>query len=345
MTKKAKFGSKNTSVKSDSSVISLIFKIVVSIFLTLYAIVLLYLLFWAFINSMKAYSQFDFNAMGLPSKKAIEKFYETNPLGWVILPERLAEFEEAIRFGNYKKIFNFLRVEKRVGYFSWFSGDKAVQSYANAGFIKLSINTLLYAGFTTFAHVFVCYSTAYITAKYKFKWSGVMYGFVVFSIGVPLIGSQPAMVNTLQKFNLFSNWVGLFCMTATYGGMYYLVFFAFFESLPDSYIEAAEIDGASQLSVFFKIIIPLGIKTILTITLILFVSKWNDYSTAYIYTPTIPTLAFSVYELVHKSNAMFSAHEVHKMAGTLVLTIPLLILFVFLKDKIMGNVSAGGLKG
>jgi ABC-type sugar transport system permease subunit len=211
---------------------------------------------------MKAYSQFDFNAMGLPSKKAIEKFYETNPLGWVILPERLAEFEEAIRFGNYKKIFNFLRVEKRVGYFSWFSGDKAVQSYANAGFIKLSINTLLYAGFTTFAHVFVCYTTAYVTAKYKFKWSGVMYGFVVFSIGVPLIGSQPAMVNTLQKFNLFSNWVGLFCMTATYGGMYYLVFFAFFESLPDSYIEAAEIDGATGVNAFFNITIPLLSPTI-----------------------------------------------------------------------------------
>ena len=153
---------------------------------------------------------------------------------------------------------------------------------------------------------------------------------------VPTVGTQPATVKLLQDLNLFGRYGGMLLMRCCFGGMYFLIFYGFFEGLPDSYVEAAEIDGASQLSVLLTIIIPLGIKTILTITLILFVANWNDYSMSYIYMPSIPTLALAVYELAHIGYKHSSlTGDVYKIAGTMMLAIPItVILFSARKPQV-----------
>ena len=151
-----------------------------------------------------------------------------------------------------------------------------------------------------------------------------------------------------MDLNLYSSHLGMLIMRANMNGMYFLVFYAFFEGLPDSYMEAAEIDGAGQFSIFTKIVIPLGIKMVLTVTLLLFVQNWNDYSINFIYMPTVPTMSYVLYKLVH-DNAFFSQVADKtvptKFAACFILVAPIIILFIIFKDKMMGNISAGGLKG
>ena len=130
-----------------------------------------------------------------------------------------------------------------------------------------------------------------------------------------------------------------------FGGMYFLVFYAYFKGLPDTYAEAAEIDGASQFRVLVMIIMPLAIKIMSTVFMILFVQLWNDYRTALIYMPTHPTLAYAVYHVAIYTNKGAFATIPAKTASCITLAVPILILFIFFKDKIMGNVTLGGIKG
>lgn len=343
--------SKKTGIANENGAASLIYKIVVFTILVFYSLLIVYLLYWAFINSIKSFEQFSFDAMGLPSKDKITNFYmnnPNNPYGWIVLDERLASHAAALNFGNYKMTLKYLSVNKTIGYFSiWSSQPLVATTGGDADLWKLTLNTLYNAGVCSGTQVIVSYTTAYITAKYRFKFSNFVYMWAIIIMGIPIIGSTASMVDFLQDFGLYSNYLGLLLMRTSYAGMYYLVFYAFFEGLPDSYIEAAEVDGASQLSTYIRVVLPLGIKTLLTVTLIQFVGSWNDYSTSFIYMPTIPTLAYSIYELAHsgKSDPLFTAATVHKMAGCLTLISPLLLLFIVAKDKLMGNVSAGGLKG
>ena len=123
------------------------------------------------------------------------------------------------------------------------------------------------------------------------------------------------------------------------------MFYAFFESLSDAYIEAAEIDGASQLRIFLYIIVPLGIKMIGSVALIHGVQFWNDYQAPLLYTPTLPTISYGVYYLVNVGGNA----ELKTVPGTItccmLLALPLLVVFIALRNKLMGNMSMGGIKG
>lgn len=307
------------------------FKTIIMLILIVYTISIIFVIFWGLMNSFK--SMTDFNAQALSFPK----------LG--VLPVDAAEYYEALKFGNYLEVFREFTYQKTASYFSIFS-DTPVLVETDANIFTMLFNTLYSAGFCSLLAVVINYIVAYLAAKYKFKFSAVLYGYVIASMSIPIVGSTPSMIDVLQKLNFFSTYYGMLAMKAGWGGMYFLVFYAFFEGLPDSYVEAAEIDGASQFNVLIRIIMPLGIKMIGTVGLIQFVAAWNEYNMSFLYMPTIPTLAFGVYNLAHRAAAkpQFSG-IVYKIAGCMILVMPILILFLFAKDKIMGNISAGGLKG
>ena len=125
--------------------------------------------------------------------------------------------------------------------------------------------------------------------------------------------------------------------------MYFFVYHAFFKGVPDAFREAAEIDGASDFTIMVRIFFPLAVKIILTVFLIQFVALWNDYQTPLLYLPTHPTLAYGVFYLSY-----FQLHEWYhtpiRMAGCIMLVIPILIIFIAFKNKLMGDISLGGIK-
>lgn len=314
------------------SKVDLCFKIIIFAVLALYVLSILYVLFFGLMNSFKHEDDFLYysGVMSLPK----------------VNPEFPEKFYEALKFGNFKKVLDNFIIRGQANYISLFSGGKEISFQNESRFGSLLLNTLYLAGVCSFVEAFVCYATAYVCAKYSFKFSGFIYTVVICVMTIPLVGTAPATINVLQKLNLFSTPIGMLMMRANCCGMYFLIFYAFFEGLPDSYVEAAEIDGASQFNVFITIIIPMGIKTIGTVTLILFVQNWNDYSMSYVYMPTLPTLAYAVYEITYRTDLHNQVNRtVYKLAGCMILAIPVTIIFVCFKDLIMGNVSAGGLKG
>ena len=305
------------------------FKTVLMVILFIYTISIVFIVGWGFMNSFKEELHFEtFNALSFPKLP--------------IRPENVNDYKGSWGFGNYLTVIEHFNYQKSLSYVSIFSGNVTAQT--DAGIFEMLLNTLYMAIVCSAAQVVVCYTTAYLASKYKFKFSGILYGIAIAMMSIPIVGSTPSLLDTLMDLGLYSNRLGMLAMRATYGGMYFLVFYAFFEGLPDSYTEAAEIDGASQMGIYLRIILPMGVKMLGTVVLLLFVANWNDYSMSFIYMPTIPTLAFGVYQLAHGGNPMFDG-LVYKIAGCMILVVPTTILFLCAKNKIMGNISAGGLKG
>ncbi len=206
------------------------------------------------------------------------------------------------------------------------------------------INSVLYAGVGSVLKVLGPSIVGYLCAKYKYKFSTIVYTYVVFVMVTPIMGTTTATLNLVRYLGIYDNWFGLFIRFFTFANMYFLVFYAFFAGISNSYAEAAEIDGASQFSVMVTIYMPLASKMIGTVVLLQFVNAWNDYSTALMYMPTHPTLAFIIYKITQNTTVTKVAGIQLTCAALMMLAVPTLILFVLLKNKLMGNLSLGGVK-
>ena len=126
--------------------------------------------------------------------------------------------------------------------------------------------------------------------------------------------------------------------------MYFFVFLSIFKGIPNAFAEAAKIDGASHFRVFVLIMLPLVKTTFFTVLLIRFIEFWNDYQTPLIYLPSFPTVARGLFAF-NLSTANEIASVPGKLAGAMVMLLPILVVFVLFHKRLMGNLTMGGLKG
>ena len=305
--------------------------IVTFVILIVYAVSLLLPLLWGVMTSLKSFADFDNNLLGLPS---------------------LQESKEQLLFSNYSLVYQNFSFRVTSSYFVGFSLDTLVGKDMIVTFGGVILNSIVYAvGGAVVAAIVPCI-VGYLCAKYKFKFSSVLYAIVIFVMVMPIVGATPARITLLRRLNLFDSLWGSLIEKLSFTNMYFLVFFAFFQGIPDSFAEAAEVDGASQLRILLSIMFPMAIKMITTVALILFVQYWNDYNTPFLFLPTHPTLSYAVFKVVVRKDFVWTtenAYEMHfapaQIAACMMLALPIIVIFIAFKNKLMGNVSLGGVKG
>lgn len=309
--------------KQEKGIFNKVFVISVCVLLALYALALLFLLGWGLLTSLKSRTDFLFseNVLGLPNMEFSK--------------------EELTQLSNYKLIFENFNFTKKVVFYS---GDRLITHESKSNFFSLIGNTILYAGVGSLIAALVPAIVAYTCVKYKFRFSKILYAVVLFVYIVPVVGNYPSAITVLRGLGIYDTFAGNYIQKFSFTGMYFFVYWAFYESLSDTYAEAAEMDGASQLRILSSIILPLSIKMIASVWLILFVQQWNDYQTPMLYLPTKPTLAYGVYYMTQINHSGKLTQTPTKIAGCMMLALPILLAFIFLKDKLMGNVSMGGIK-
>lgn len=222
------------------------------------------------------------------------------------------------------------------------NGEKVGQDVRNFG--DMFLYTILYAGGGSLINTLVQCLTAYLCARYAYKLSGIVYGAVIVAMVLPVVGSLTSEIALARTLGLYDSIWGTWIMRANFLGMYFLVFHEMFKALPASYSEAATIDGANDWQILWKIGLPLAKNTFFTIFLLNFVAMWNDYQVAMVYLPSYPTLAVNLHWLQHKSDGLSTESQV-KMAGTFILLVPVLTLFLCFHKRLMGNLTIGGVKG
>lgn len=192
--------------------------------------------------------------------------------------------------------------------------------------------------------VIVSAMTSYVVAKYNFKICKFVYGLAIFIMIIPIVGSLPAQYLLYNQLGLKDS--PLILVTYAGGfGFNFIILYGFFKSVSWSYAEAAFIDGASDLAVFIRIMLPQTVPALVSLFIIAAIGVWNDYMTPMLFLPNFPTLSSGLYwfkELM--SNSGEGSYPIY-FAGLLLSLIPIMALFVGFSETIMQNTVAGGLKG
>lgn len=208
---------------------------------------------------------------------------------------------------------------------------------------EMLLYSLLYAGGCAFVSTACCCMMGYATSKFKYKLNKVIYGFVLIAMILPLVGSLPSQIVVFRTLNLYDTMIGMWVAKFNFISVYFMVFHAIFKGLPVSYSEAAKIDGAGNWRIFLSIMLPLVKVTFVTVFLLFFVSYWNDYSTPLLMMKSYPTIALGLYYFRFRQTPDTSPRPV-QLAGAIMVFIPILLLFIAFRKKLMGNISLGGLK-
>lgn len=227
-------------------------------------------------------------------------------------------------FVNFVEAWTKIRVRDQVGVFGMFT------------------NSLWYAVGGAAVQVTFCTLTAYIISKYKFWGSPIIYWVAIAQMMIPIVGSLPAQYKLFYNLNLMNNPLLLVAFASGLGG-YFLIVKSTFDSVSNSYMEAARIDGAGHYRIFFQIMLPQAIAPVFTLFLLSFITYWNDYSTPLLYLPEMPTLVTGLMVFEKEMNA--SQNWPIFYAGTVILLMPVLLVFSIFANRIMESISMGGLKG
>lgn len=203
--------------------------------------------------------------------------------------------------------------------------------------------SVLVAGFGTLATVFTSSCAAYVVAKYKFPGRNVIFGVVIFSLIVPIVGALPSQIQLMNAMGLNDKVIGCIFLYSGGFGSNFLLLYSFFKNLSWTYVEAAKIDGASDFRIFWNIILPMAKGPITAVTILTLIGLWNDYLTPSIFLSSKPTIAVGIY---YMQQAMLGKSEYPLFFATIILTLfPIVLIFCLFSKTIMENTSVGGLKG
>lgn len=183
---------------------------------------------------------------------------------------------------------------------------------------------------------------AYAIARFRFPGKDFLYSVVLFVNVIPIVGNGPAAFKLLNGLNMVNNPWTIWLYWAGGFDFAFVVLYGYFKGISSTYSEAAMIDGASNLKILFKIILPLVFPCMLAVMINQAISVWNDYSTPMIYLREYPNLAYGLYLF---NQSAFLIDRTIYFAAIVISCLPVIILYACTQNILLANLTAGGLKG
>ena len=223
--------------------------------------------------------------------------------------------------------------------------DHYITLFTKTDYLIWYKNTLSIAFFNMIIGVLITTITAYTFSRYRFKGrKNIMIGVLVLQM-FPSFLSMSAIVIIVTKLNLMDTHWGLILVYAA-GQIPYNAWLikGYFDGIPKSLDEAARIDGAGHLTIFWKIIMPLAKPILVLVALTNFTGPWFDFifPKLLLRSRETKTLAIGIFEWVQgRADNNFTLFA----AGSILIAIPIVILFGVLQKHIVQGLSAGATKG
>jgi ABC-type glycerol-3-phosphate transport system permease component len=207
-------------------------------------------------------------------------------------------------------------------------------------------NSILVTIATVAASIVVSSTAAYALSKKRFKLKKALFAInTVALMFVPIAVTIPRFL-IIERLNLMDTFaVHILPALAMPVGLFLIK--QFIDAIPDEVVEAAQVDGASDVWIYWRIILPMIKPAIATIAILTFQATWNnaDISTLYINNESLKTFAFYLTTLTTTaSGANAVAGQGMAAAATLIMFLPNLIIFILLQSQVMSTMSHSGLK-
>lgn len=224
------------------------------------------------------------------------------------------------------------------------------QNYAKAwdktNFAKNFINSLLVTFGAMVISVGFSTTTAYVIARYDFKFKTSLRSLYMMSMMVPSIISLIPQYFMLSRLNLLDTRTGLilvYGLTEIPFNVFLLL--GFFQTIPHELEDAALVDGADHYQTFLKIMFPLAQPGIVTVAVVNFINYWNEYYKAMVYmsTPDKFTIPVSLVNYTAQCQARLSWGPL--MASNMLMIVPTIVVYCIFRKTIQTGLTAGAVKG
>lgn len=267
----------------------------VYIFLSIWALFVLFPFYWMILTSVKEYSAYN--------SEYVPKFFAKNPT-----------------FENYTSAFTSVNF---------------------AGYL---LNTLIFSLITTFIMLVVITLAAFAFARLDFKGKNLL--FTAF-LALMMIPNELVVITnftTITNLGLRNTFTGLILPSVT-SVFYIYLLKENFEAIPDDLYKAAKVDGTTDLRYLLKVLIPICRPSIITIIILKVVECWNSYVWPRLITDNEKYFLVSNGIQEIRENGFGRENIPAMMAAVVVISLPLIVLFLIFRKKIMAGVAQGGTKG
>ena len=223
-----------------------------------------------------------------------------------------------------------------------------LQNYADA-FSAVSlgqylINTVIFTVVTTAVMMFVITLAAFAFARLEFRGKNIV--FLLF-LSLMMIPNELVIITnfvTITELDMRNSFPGLILPSIT-SVFYIYLLKENFEQVPDSLYYAAKVDGTSDLKYLLKVLVPISRPTLITIAILKVIECWNSYVWPRLITDDERYFLVSNGIQEIRENGFGRENIPAMMAAVVVISVPLIVLFLLFRNKIMAGVSRGGLKG
>jgi multiple sugar transport system permease protein len=244
--------------------------------------------------------------------------------------------------GSFKERGEFLQLPP-----TWLPENPTLNNYERLvdrlDFPRYFFNSTLIATVVTIANLVFAPMLGYALAKLRFRGKGILMALVLSTLMLPAAATLVPVFVLMSKLELVNTYPGLILpfLAAPFG-----VFLTrqFFQGTPEELLEAARIDGAGEFRIFFQIAMPLAAPVLATLGILTFLGSWNGFIYPLIMA-TEPEMYTLPVALATFATGQYQADHGMLLAGSVILVLPVLIVFILLQRWITEGISTTGLKG
>ena len=269
-----------------------------------FAFLYIYPLIWAFLNSFKSMKEYATDSLSLPKE-------------WL--------------WKHYVQVFTEFQAVP-------LSGGEPFR------YMDMLFNSLWILVVKVFVNVCSSMLLAYALARFRFPGSKFLYTLVIFANTIPIIGAGPAAYRLAVQMGMVNNPATIWLMWAGGFDFAFIVLYGYFKGVSPSYSESAKMDGATNWTIFIKVILPQVTPCIAAIAITQATGVWNDYSTPMIYMRDYPNLAYGMYLFKDSTFLVKDSMPIY-FASAVISCLPVIILYTSCQNLILNNMTTGGLKG
>ncbi|WP_081909126.1 carbohydrate ABC transporter permease [Deinococcus sp. YIM 77859] len=222
--------------------------------------------------------------------------------------------------------------------------ENYARAWASAPFTRYAINSLFYAVSVTFGTVLSCSLAAYGFSKLRFPGRDFLFLVMLSTMMIPGLVTMVPQYVLFSKLGWINTYLPLIVPSFFAGAFFTFMLRQYFLTIPNELLEAARVDGASELWIWARVMLPLATPALATVAIFTFDGAWNDYVNPLLYLndERLYTLQVGLKFFQDANNVQW---QLLMAASVLVLLPVVLIFFVFQKYFVEGATLTGSVKG
>ena len=219
-------------------------------------------------------------------------------------------------------------------------------AYFPNGLSESMLRTLFFVVQSSLISAVIGSINGYVFAKWKFRGSNIIFTLFLFGMFIPYQAIMIPLVKLSNTIGLNQSIYILVFAHVIYGiPICTLIFRNYYESIPNELIEAGRVDRASMVRIYRSIVLPLSIPAFVVVIIWQFTSAWNDFLFAIFLTGGSPKLAVATTALNSLTGSPNAIYYGMHMTASLIVSIPVLIVYIFLGRYFLRGMLSGSLKG